>query len=233
MGMFDFVKKAVGVAAPALGSMFGPVGVIGGGIISNELLGSPAADAAGRSAGIQSGAATAGIEEQRRQFDEMQKLLKPYVEAGDSALAGQLALLGLGGDEAYQKAISDIEMSPEFEAMTRTGEEAIVQSASATGGLRGGNIQRALSQFRPEVLSNLINKKFGQLGGITSTGQASAAGVGAAGQTMGTNIANLLETRGEAEAGGVMAKGRSEQAFQDDLIKQAGQFGTEFLKGIF
>jgi hypothetical protein len=33
-------------------------------------------------AGIQAGAAEAGIAEQRRQFDALQTLLKPYTEAG-------------------------------------------------------------------------------------------------------------------------------------------------------
>jgi hypothetical protein len=46
------------------------------------------AKAAGEAADIQSGAAQAGIEEQRRQFDALQAILKPYVDVGAPAMAG-------------------------------------------------------------------------------------------------------------------------------------------------
>lgn len=172
-----------------------------------------AAEAAGVAAGTQAAAAEAGIEEQRRQFDLMQELLSPFVQAGTGAegvggaLEAQQSLLGLRGPEAQEAAISGLETSPQFQALTRQGEEALLQQASATGGLRGGNIQGALAQFRPQMLQQLIEGQYGKLGGLTQLGQASAAGVGAAGQTTGTNIANLLAQKGAAQAGGIMATG--------------------------
>jgi hypothetical protein len=45
------------------------------------------------------------MEEQRRQFDAIQKLFRPYVEAGGGALARQLDLAGVSGPEAQQAAI--------------------------------------------------------------------------------------------------------------------------------
>jgi hypothetical protein len=192
------------------------------------------ADAAESAAAAQTGASQAGIEEQRRQFDKVQELLKPYSMAGEKALGGlapfaaagapaleeQQALLGLRGPEAERAAIERIRGGETFQALAGQGEEALLQRASATGGLRGGNIQGALAQFRPALLSSLIDQQYGRLGGMTALGQtttqniaglgqASAAGTGAAAQTTGANIANLLGQQGAAQAGAEIAQGRA------------------------
>jgi len=188
--------------------------------------------AASKAAGAQTQAAEMGIEEQRRQFDEIQRLLQPYVQAGQGAIGGfapfqqagaqafqqQQALSGLLGPEAQRAAVAQLEQSPEMAALTRQGEEAILQRASATGGLRGGNVQAALSQFRPQVLSGLIERQLGRLGGFAGTGlnvteqlyrggQASAANQASAAGTMGANVSNLLQQQGAAQAGGALGRG--------------------------
>lgn len=180
--------------------------VVGG----SQLIGSSMqASAAGDAAAIQSGAAEAGIAEQRRQFDAMRELLKPYTEAGLPALEAQQAFLGLQGPEAERAAIERIRGGETFQALASQGEEALLQRASATGGLRGGNIQGALAQFRPQLLSSLIEQQYGRLGGLTTMGQRSAAGVGAAGMETGTNVANLLAQQGAARAGGELGEAKA------------------------
>lgn len=167
------------------------------------------ADAAEEAAGIQAGAAGQGIAEQRRQFDALQALLKPYTEAGVPALEQQQALLGLRGPEAERAAIERISGGAGFQEAVRQGEEALLQRASATGGLRGGNIQGALAQFRPQMLNQAIEEQYGRLGGMTTLGQRSAAGVGAAGMETGTNVANLLGQQGAALAGGELGQAKA------------------------
>lgn len=147
------------------------------------------------------------IEEQRRQFDAIQQLFKPYVAAGGTALQRQMALIGATTPEEQQAAIRQIEMGPEFAALTRQGEEAILQGASATGGLRGGNVQAALAKFRPEVLSSLLNQQYQRLGDLTRVGQASAAGQAAQGQAFGANVGNLYAAQGQALANQAMNRG--------------------------
>lgn len=182
---------------PVTGLVVGGSQLVGGAIQSR---------AAGKAAGQQVQAAEAGIEEQRRQFDRLQELLAPYVQAGQPALQAQQALLGLGGPEAQQEAIAGLESSPMFQALARQGEEAMLQQASATGGLRGGNIQAALAQFRPQMLARAIEEQYGRLGGMTALGQQSAAGVGAAGMQTGQAVAGLLGQQGAARAGGTMGR---------------------------
>lgn len=202
-----------------------------------------AAQGAQEAAGMQYRASMAGIEEQRRQFDRMVELMSPYVEAGIPAIEGlqpymeagapaleqQQALAGLLGPEAQQQAIAMLEQSPQMQSMIQQGENALLQQASATGGLRGGNTQAALAQFRPQLLSQLIEQQYGRLGGLTSIGQtatqnlaslgqASAAGQASGGLQTASNIGNLLAQGGAAQAGGALARGqRNQQAFGDIL----------------
>lgn len=190
-------------------------------VAGSQLVGSSMqASAAGDAAAAQGAASQAGIEEQRRQFDEMRKLLQPYTEAGLPALEQQQTLLGLKGPEAEQAAIARLTGGETFKALAQQGENALLQQASATGGLRGGNLQAALGQFRPQLLSSLIEQQYGRLGGMTSMGQASAAGVGSAGMQTGTNIANLLGQQGAAEAGGILGEAKA----YGQLFNLPGQF---------
>jgi hypothetical protein len=167
------------------------------------------ADAAEDAANIQAGAADKGVAEQRRQFDALQALLKPYTEAGVPALEQQQAFLGLRGPEAEQAAIDRISSGARFQEAMRQGENALLQNASATGGLRGGNIQGALAQFRPALLNQALEQQYSRLGGMTTLGQRSAAGVGAAGMETGTNVANLLSQQGAALAGGELGQAKA------------------------
>jgi hypothetical protein len=187
------------------GAALAGVAVGGATLVSGYMQGEAAKDAAA----TQAGASQAGIEEQRRQFDVVQKLLEPYVTGGTEAFKQQQALVGVQGPEAQRAAISALEQGPAYQALVQQGENALLQKASATGGLRGGNIQAALAQFRPQLLSQLIEQQYGQLGGLSKFGQASAAGVGAAAQETGGNIAQLLAAQGAAQAGGQLAAGRA------------------------
>ncbi len=204
------------------------IGDVFGGITGSK----QAAQSAEAQAQTMAAASGAGIAEQQRQFNKLVELMSPYVQAGANALPGlqpyaqagapafsQLqALTGLTGPQAQQSAVSALENSPLFQAQVRQGENALLQNASATGNLRGGNIQAALSQFRPNMLQQAINDQYSRLGGIASTGlnttqnlatlgQSSAAGQAAQGIQSGANIANLLANQGAAIAGGQAAQG--------------------------
>jgi len=197
-----------------------------GDIIGDITGANQAAKGAERAAKTQAAASEKGIVEQRRQFDKLVELMAPYVTGGQEAFSQQQALIGLQGPEAQQQAIAGFEESPIFQSLTKQGEQGILQNASATGGLRGGNVQLALSQFRPQVLNSLIEQQYGRLGGLSSIGQASAAGQAAAGTQTGTNVANLLANQGAAIAGGQLAMGnRNRQVFSDVLSAASAYSG--------
>ena len=112
-----------------------------------------------------------------------------------------------GGQAAQQQAISQFEQSPMFQALARQGEEGILQNASATGGLRGGNVQGALGQFRPALLNQQIQQQLSTLGGIAGLGQNAAAGVGNAGIQTGQSIGALMQDTGQARGYGALGSG--------------------------
>ena len=213
------------------------VGNIVGDVIGGITGASQAADASLAAAGTQAVSAQQGIDEQRRQFDKIVELMSPYVGAGTQALGQQQALIGLGGAGAQQQAITGLEQSPQFLEMLRQGENALLQNASATGGLRGGNVQSALAQYRPQILSDLINQQYGRLGGLSQMGQAAAGGQASAGQSMASNVGNLLGQQGAAVAGGQLAQGQvAGQAF-GSLAKGFGTYaglgGASGISGLF
>ena len=212
--------------------------LLGGSIAGGLMSSSAQKKAASTAAAAQTQSAELGIEEQRRQFDEITALLQPYVSAGESAVGGQLALAGLEGPEAQQAAITALEQGPQYEALVRQGEEALLQSAAATGGLRGGNVQGALAQFRPQMLSNLIESQYSRLGGLTNVGQASAARQAAAGSAAAGNISNLLQQQGAAGAGAALARGQATANLFGDITGTIGTIagmsqGGVFGKGVF
>jgi len=194
-----------------------------------------AGEAAERAAQVQLEYGRLGIDEQQRQFAAMQEIMKPWVDqgtqamgrldqyetAGTDALARQRALMGLDGTDAQRSAIEQISSSPEMVGLMQQGENAMMQQGAATGGLRGGNTQAALAQFRPGMLSALINQQYSKLGGLidmgqgitmnrAALGQASAAGVGAAGMQTGSSIANLLMQQGAAAGQGIYGAGQAQ-----------------------
>lgn len=122
---------------------------------------------------------------------------------------GRQAPPSISGQQAQQTAIAGLEGSPIFQALARQGENAIAQNASATGGLRGGNIQGAFEQFRPALLNQFIEQQFQRLGQVSNAGQNAAVGVGNAAQATGNNVANLYGQQGAAQAGNALAQGQA------------------------
>lgn len=199
------------VAAATIGSA-----IIGAGV---------SISASKRASKTQLQAADRTADEQRAAREEMRALLNPYVSAGTPALQAQMAALGLSGAEEQQAYVSQQEQSPIFQALARQQEEAILQNASATGGLRGGNVQGALAQFRPALLTQFLDQQYERLGGLSRLGQASAAGVGASGVTSATNIGQAYTQAGQAQAGGILGQAN---AFNQAFGTIAGQ-----LPGLF
>jgi len=208
--------------------------VVGGAVVGGLISSDAQKSAANTAAGAQTYAAELSVEETKRQFDEIQKLLEPYVSTGTEylqnlaqytvggtdALRQQQALTGLLGNKAQSDAIRSIEQGSMYQDLARQGEEAILQQASATGGLRGGNTQAALAQYRPQLLQSLIEQQYSRLGGLTalgqstaqniaSLGQASAAQTGAAGMQSAANISNALTQSGQAQAAAAIARGQA------------------------
>lgn len=192
--------------------------------VGNTVTGFLQADAQKDTARAQGDAANRAIDEQRRQFDAMQALFAPFVQSGSGAI-GSLAqyqnvgtgaieelakMSGLRGNDQQLASISGVEQSPLYQGLVRQGEEAVLQNASATGGLRGGNIQDSLANFRSNLLNELIAQQYARYGNLANAGfsassnlaqlgQGSAAGQAAQGQALASNLGNLYQNQAQAK----------------------------------
>lgn len=200
-------------------------------LVGGYLQGEAAKDAASSAASAQTAASQMGIEETKRQFDAIQKMLTPYVNAGTASIEAQQALIGLAGPDAQAKAIEALQKGSAFKALTAQGENAILQSASATGGLRGGGTQAALAQFRPKLLSDLIQQQFQNLQGVTATGVTAATGLGGFGSSASQQISQLIGQQGAAAAGQALATGQANANMYSMIPQLTGLAAKE--AGIF
>ena len=180
--------------------------IVGGTSLASGAMQSKGAKKAGQ---LQYDASMAGVAETRAAREELRTLLQPYAAAGTPALQQQMAALGLSGPEAQAEYIAAQEQSPIFQALAQQGEQAMLQNASATGGLRGGNVQGALAQFRPQLLNQFLEQQYNRLGGMTALGQQSAAGVGTSGMQAAGSIADILAQGGAARAGATLGAGQA------------------------
>jgi hypothetical protein len=147
----------------------------------------------------------------------------PYAVAGRDALAQQRALAGLDGPEAQQAALAALEQSPQFQTMMQQSEQAILANASATGGLRGGNVQQALAQNRPALLSQLIDQQYGRLGGLAGAGQQGSQFTSGLGAQYANMASNNYAALGQSQAGGILGQQAARTAGQQRAYDAAAQ----------
>jgi hypothetical protein len=196
--------------------LFSTILQVGGGILGSILGAKDNKEAIGDATDAQVRAAEMAIEEQRRQYDTSRSDFMPWLETGQEALGSMGDLLGLNGPEAAARAIAALKASPMFTSLFRTGEEAILQNASATGGLRGGNTQGALYEHGEDTLARLIERQLASLGGISGAGAGAAGSLGTLGSNMADQIGTSLGNIGAAQAGGILGK----QNVNNQMVQQ-------------
>lgn len=147
------------------------------------------------------------IAEQTRQFDLTRSDFAPYRDIGGKGLGGLGDLVGVNGAPQQQAAIDALKNSPFYKSLFRTGEETLLQNASATGGLRGGDTQRGLADFGADTLMQTIERQLASLGGLAGMGMGATESVANFGQHKSDAISQLLKGIGDAKASGALAKG--------------------------
>lgn len=177
----------------------GAVGAIGGGLL--------ASGGAKSAASAQSKSDALGIAEQRRQYDTSRSDFAPYLKAGTTALPQIEDILGLNGADKATAAIAALKNSPQYQSLYANGQEAVLQNASATGGLRGGNTQRSLADFGRDTLSTVVSDQLARLGGLAGLGENATGSVSTLGQNSANQISNLFQAQGNAQASSALTQG--------------------------
>lgn len=160
---------------------------------------------AAKAAAIQADAFKQGLAQQQAQWNQTQTNLRPFLNLGTSAVNPLGNLVGVNGNDAQQAAITQLQGGPLFSSLVRNGENAILANAAATGGLRGGNTQNSLANFRSDTLANVIQQQLGNLGGLLNTGVGAANSLGTFGQNNANAQSTLMGQIGNANAVGAAA----------------------------
>lgn len=243
LGLFSGIGKVfkgvAKVALPVAGAVFGGApGMAAGSSLSGALFGSGGSGAAvGNASQAQIGALGQGLDTIRSGLAAGTGALNPWLDTGDDALAAISELLGLNGADAQQTAIAGVKGSPLFASLFNTGEEAILQNASATGGLRGGNINTSLANFGRDTLAQVIQQQLANLGGLSTQGLNAGQSVAGLNADASSNIANIFGAQGDAAASAMLAQQGLKNQSSNNLISGLTQFagsdvGSNLLKNI-
>lgn len=133
---------------------------------------------------------------------------------------------GVSAQDAQRNAVSAIENGAQFGQLVKQGEYALMANGAATGGLRGGDTQAAMAQFRPQMLQALIDKQLANYGGIAANGQNAAAMTGTAAQNAGAQVNAALGDKGAAGAGAALATGQAWQNAGAGILNTLGSVAT-------
>lgn len=169
--------------------------------------------ALGQIAGAVSGALGKGIQEtveSAPQIQQVQGAVNPYA--------------GMTGQEAQAAAIEKIASSPLLQELTAQGEQALLQQASATGGLRGGNIQGALAQYRPQMLQQAISDQYNRLGSTVAGGQTATSSLPYINQTSypTNNLSGLYQDLGSIQAGNILGQSQAQGQIYSNIAQGLG-----------
>lgn len=242
--------SAVGIGL-GLAAQAAIVGGIGAGIYgATGGFGEDQAAAVGQGSEVQVDAGRSALDDAKRARGEArlasqqaQAGLDPYAQAGTNSLQMQQALAGSLGPEAQQQAYAALQNGPAYAQMMDAASTGILQNASATGGLRGGNTQAALGQLGPEILQQLIQQQYGQLAGLSQQGM-SAAGqqgqFGMGGAQLGLQgsqmTGGLMQDIGAYQAGGILGQTQARLAGRQQALGmglQVAGAGAQLASGGF
>jgi hypothetical protein len=159
------------------------------------------------------------IGEQQREYDTARADEMPWREFGLGALGPLGDLLGLNGNAASASAIANLKASPLFTSLFNTGQEATLQNASATGGIRGGNTEGALYQLGSNTLSQVIQQQIANLFGAQGVGQGATQAITNVGQHTADNISSGYTSIGNANFNKILGRQQVYNGLGDQIQK--------------
>jgi hypothetical protein len=200
-----------------------PLGWIIGASVGGSLLsGILGANASEQAASEQVAAEQQAEQLQYKMFQQVQAEEQPFIGAGTNALPYLERGLGIGGGNTSGTGslnapftLADFHQSPGYNFQLQQGENAIENTASATGGVSGGNTLKQLTNYGQGVANQDYwnaynayvarqNQQFGQLDTLVTGGQNAAANLGTFSGNAASNISNNIVGAGNAQAAGTI-----------------------------
>jgi hypothetical protein len=210
----SFVAVAVGGAA---------VAGIGGAVISSNAAGNAAQTQAGATqtaSADELAAQQAALAQQQSQFNTLQANEQPWMQAGQTALAGL-------ANPSFQQpfTMADFQQDPSYQFDLGQGTQAIEQAAAAQGGLKSGGLLKSIAQYTQGMASNDYeqafnnyqtqqNANFGRLSTIAGFGAQATGQMAQVGMNSANAQSGIIQAGGNAQASLASSLGNSTAASQ-------------------
>ena len=148
-----------------------------------------------------------------------------FTDAGREAARREAALTGALGPEAQREAINSFIESPGQAYLREQQEKALLRSASATGGLGGANVLKALQEQAMGIAATQQQQQIANLGTIAGRGAGLAAGEQAFIGQMGMGQAGFEELAAGVETGAAKDLATIEAQYGPAMANLAMQTG--------
>jgi hypothetical protein len=154
---------------------------------------------------------------------------------GQQRVSDDLGVTGQPGGQSPGQAFGQprepallSEVNPLVSFLRDEGFEDIQESAAARGQLRSGGTLEDLTRFNTQLASTvapqLQQQRFNQLFSVLGLGQNAAVGQGSAALSTASNIGNILQQQGTAQAQGELRQGEIQGNTVADLAGTFGRF---------
>lgn len=192
-------------------------------------------NASSDAANTQANSANNATNAQLKMYNQNVDRLSPWVSGGQNALGNLSGLLGSNGSNGVVTSpftLQQFQESPGYQFQLQQGDQAILNNASALGGVNSGNTLKSLSSFNQGLANqdyqqalqnytNWQNQLYNMNAGVANLGENAAAQTG----SMGTQVANQIGSN-MIGAGNALAAGQigSSNAWANGL-SNVGQLG--------
>jgi hypothetical protein len=200
MGLFSFLGSILGAGAEKKGSRQAQAAMN---------------DALNRAIGVQ-----------QHQYDTTRADFAPEMGLGNGAIGEFGDLTGANGADKWTAALAALKNDPLYKSLYSNGEEAVLQNASATGGLRGGNTQTGLARFGADTLSATLQQRLAQLMSAIGIGTQAKGAITGVGLNTANNVSNLDTRVGENNSSNILTRAginagmwNSAGGFLDNAVK--------------
>ncbi len=205
--------------------------------------------AATSAAQTQANSAANATQAQLSMFNTTQANLAPYMKAGGNALTALDYGMGIGpntgggasgvgyGSLTTPFSAAQYQQSPGYAWQMGQGVQAVQNSASAAGGIGGGNTLKALTQYGQgmantdyqQAYQNYMQQQqqqYGMLSNAANSGQSAAAGLGGIATQVGGQIGSNTIGAGNALAAGQIGSANAASGGINSLTQLAMLYGN-------
>jgi hypothetical protein len=186
-----------------------------------------------------------GIDLQQQQYETTRNDYMPYTQAGTVALGGYRDLLGVGGTassigelgateagrQAQAAAVDRLKADPFFQQNLADANENLLQTASASGGVRGGNTAGAIGQLSPALLQSYYQNALSGYGNLAQLGLGATGSVASAGLANANAATQLNSQIGQTQAQKYLTKGGINAATINNIGGFLDQAASSFIPG--